>query len=465
MDLETTRRSAERFAITRGHGRYFDEARLRLRTEEEGEASRFEVSVSPPSSSSTLTTMDFRDTAEVAEFRSEAAAWLAENAPSFELDETPDAPGADVEKQLEVGRAWMAKKAEAGWACLHWPETYGGRGLERFHSILFAAEESRYRVPVGFFHIGQNFAAPTLMEHASEEAKARHLPRLLSGEELWCQLFSEPGAGSDLAGIRTRAVRDGDVWTINGQKIWTTYAHLADYAILVTRHDPSLPKHKGLTYFYLDMKSEGVEARPIRQIAGTSSFNEVFLTNARIPDGQRLGEVGAGWQVALTTLMNERAGAGSAQNPPSVVQALRLATEIQLEHGPAIADASVRDKLASWYVRSRGLELIHQRTMTALAQGRTPGPESSIRKLVAASQQQDIANFGIDLQELGGSLRDPGDLGLGGLMQQCLLGAPGARIAGGTDEILRNIIAERVLGLPGDIRVDRDRPFDEVPGA
>ena len=246
-----------------------------------------------------------------------------------------------------------------------------------------------------------------------------------------------------------------------GQKIWTTYAHIADFGILVTRHDFDLPKHKGLTYFFVDMKSDGVEPRPIRQISGTSHFNEVFLTNVRIPDAQRLGEVGAGWQVALTTLMNERLGASSAQSPPTVHQLMELASAIEAGGEPALADSGVRDSIADWYAQTRGLELIHARTLTRLARGQQPGPEASIRKLVAGRMQQAISSLGMDLQELGGSLTAEG--AGGGLMQGAFLNCPATRIAGGSDEILLNIIAERVLGLPGDIRVDRDVPFSEIP--
>jgi alkylation response protein AidB-like acyl-CoA dehydrogenase len=284
---------------------------------------------------------------------------------------------------------------------------------------------------------------------------------LVSGEEIWCQLFSEPVAGSDLAGLRTRAQRDGDDWVVSGQKVWNSGAHYADYGILVARHDSDLAKHKGLTFFWVDMKSAGIEARPIKQVSGASAFNEVFLTNVRIPDEQRLGEIGEGWQVAITTLMSERLS--SSPRPPDFKHIFELARSVQLEEGPAIENRAIRDQLADWYVDTQGLKHTNSRLLTAISKGRRPGPEASIQKIVSANKQQAIASFGAELQELGGILTGDEEQTAGGLFQMGYLSSPGGRIAAGTDEILRNIIAERVLGLPGDIRVDRDRPFSEVP--
>ncbi|MEM9405667.1 MAG: acyl-CoA dehydrogenase family protein [Acidobacteriota bacterium] len=403
--------------------------------------------------------MDFEDTPEQAEFRREARAWLSQQAPAFELDPNR-ALKIESTADLDHARSWQRTKAEAGWAGLNWPEEYGGRALSPLHAIIWQQEEQAYAVPRGaLFSISLNFCGSTMMAYASEEQKRHHLPRILSGEEIWCQLFSEPGAGSDLAGLRTRSERQGDEWVVNGQKVWNTLAQYADFGILVTRHDPTLPKHKGMTYFFVDMRSEGLEARPIVQISGSSSFNEVFFTNVRIPDANRLGEVGAGWQVALTTLMNERLGAGSLESPPDYQHVMELASV--LDEAP-LGDAAVRDRVADWYVESQGLRLVKWRILTALARGDQPGPEASIQKLVAANKQQAISSFGLDLQEQGGILEN-GDAPLDGLLQKTFLGSPAARIAGGTDEILRNIIAERVLRLPGDIRVDRDVPFEKIP--
>jgi alkylation response protein AidB-like acyl-CoA dehydrogenase len=301
------------------------------------------------------------------------------------------------------------------------------------------------------------------MAYAGEEQKRKYLPPLASGEKIWCQLFSEPAGGSDVAGLRTRAEKKGDEWIVNGQKIWTSGAHYSDYGILLTRTDPTVPKHKGLTMFFLDMKSPGVEVRPIKQASGASGFNEIFFTDVKIADSQRVGEVGQGWQVALTTLMHERLAVGGGQGGGiDVAQLLGLARTLELEDGPAIKNAAVREKIADWYVRSAGLKYTTLRTMTALSRGQQPGPEASIAKIVVASKLQDLCGFAMELEgEAGAAMGE--DAPLHGLFQMGWLSAPGLRIAGGTDEILRNIIAERVLGLPQDVRVDKDVPFNKVP--
>jgi alkylation response protein AidB-like acyl-CoA dehydrogenase len=303
---------------------------------------------------------------------------------------------------------------------------------------------------------------PTLMAYGTEEQKRRYVPKALAGDEIWCQLFSEPAAGSDLAGLRTRSVREGDTWTINGQKIWTSGAHFSDWGVLVTRSDPSAPKHKGLTYFFLDMHSPGIEVRRIKQISGGSNFNEVYFTDVKIPDAQRLGKVGEGWGVSITTLMNERLAVGDVRGP-DVDEILQLARAVELEDGPAIANAAVRERIADWYVRTQGLKFTRFRTMTALSRGQTPGPEASIGKIVSASKLQEIASFALDLMDMGGAMMDPSLVPLRAAFQEALLYSPGGRIAGGTDEILRNIIAERVLGLPADIRVDKEVAFTDLP--
>jgi acyl-CoA dehydrogenase len=288
------------------------------------------------------------------------------------------------------------------------------------------------------------------------------LPKLASGEEIWCQLFSEPSAGSDVAGLRTRAERDGDGWIVNGQKIWTSGAHYSNYGLLFARTDPDAPKHKGLTMFFLDMKSPGVEVRPIKQASGMQEFNEVYFTDVRIPDSQRLGNVGDGWNVSLTTLMNERMSIGSrlATGFPEI---FAFCSDFVTEHGAALDDRAVRAKLADWAVKSSGLKYTAYRSLSALSRGERPGPENSIGKLVAGTMVQDIATFAMDLQGAAGALTGAADAEVGGRFQTMWIGAPGTRIAGGTDEILRNIIAERVLGLPGDIRVDKNVPFNKIP--
>jgi len=407
--------------------------------------------------------MDFEDTPQEAQFRAAVRAFLEANAERRKpgmaegYRTSQSAPGA-----LERAKAWQAKKAANGYAGITWPKEWGGRGGTPIEQVIYNQEEAHYVVPRGFFEIGLGMCIPTLCTWGTPEQRQRYAPPALKGEEIWCQLFSEPAAGSDLAGLRTRAEKKGDEWIINGQKIWTSGAHYSDYGILVTRSDPNVPKHKGLTFFFLSMKSPGVEIRPIKQISGQSHFNEVFFTDVRIPDSQRLGPVGAGWQVSLTTLMNERLAVGDAPGP-DFTEIFELARGLELEDGPAIKNPAVRDKLADWFVRAQGLKYTKFRTMTALSRGETPGPEASIGKLVSATKLQEIASFGMDLLGMGGVMTDEAALPANGLFQQALLYSPALRIAGGSDEILRNIIAERVLGLPADVRVDKDLPFNQLP--
>jgi alkylation response protein AidB-like acyl-CoA dehydrogenase len=409
--------------------------------------------------------VDFNDTPVEAEFRAEVRSWLDRNAKPRAGRRSLNRR-VDSERGLALAKEWQAKKADAGYAVMHFPKEYGGQGRAILYNVIFEEEESKYDVPVGYFGIGLGMCAPVMMAYATEEQKRRYLPKLIRGEEVWCQLFSEPGAGSDLAGLRTRAVRDGDEWVVNGQKIWTSGAHYSDYGILVTRHDPTLPKHKGLTFFFVDMKSPGIEARPIRQITGASDFNEVFFTNVRIPDEQRLGGVGDGWQVSITTLMNERVAVGGNLSPDAP-DLLRFARKLEVEGGSALRDRSVRDRLADWYVQSEGLRLTAARIRTALSKGQTPGPEASIFKVVSAAKTQDLSDLALDLLGPAGALMVEENGAEEPTGQAAFttgyMYTPGLRIAGGSDEILRNIIAERVLGLPGDIRVDRDAPFSEIP--
>ena len=395
--------------------------------------------------------MDFNDSPTEAEFRQRAGEWLAANAPGF----IKPAAGQDG---IAHAKAWQLHKYQHDWACLTWPKEYGGQGLSSVEASIFAEEEGRYALPLGVFTIGQGMAAPTLIAYASEEQKQEYLPRLASGEDIWCQLFSEPAGGSDLAAMRTRSRKDGDDWIVDGQKIWTSGAHFSDYGILVTRSDPDRPKHQGLTYFFLSMKSDGVEIKPIKQISGASNFNEVYFTHVRIPDDQRLGAVGEGWKVSITTLMNERATIGGGGGM-GFEQAFRMAEETELGDQPAILDQSVRARLADWYCREAGLKYTRARTRSALSRGETPGPENSIGKLVGAKQSQDIARFCMELMGAAGASMEGGEV----QAQAAYLNAPGTRIAGGTDEIMLNIIAERVLGLPQDIRVDKGIPFKDVP--
>jgi acyl-CoA dehydrogenase len=411
--------------------------------------------------------MNFDDTPQEAAFRAEARAWIDANAPRHLHDQLALAgfgqPALQCGDVLAESKAWQKKKQEAGWACLHWPKTYGGRGASPIERVIWQQEEGVYGKLAGVFIIGQGMIAPTLMAYAAEDHKRRFLPPLASGEEIWCQLFSEPVAGSDLAGLRTRAERDGDHWVINGSKIWTSGAHISDHGMILTRTDPNVAKHDGLTMFFFDMKSPGVEVRPIKQVNGQSGFNEVFFTDLRIPDHQRLGAVGNGWKVSLTTLMNERLSIGAGM-PTGFPELLDFCCTFDTGGGrKAVDDPAVRSKLAQWAVRTSGLKYTAWRSMSALSRGQTPGPENSIGKLVAGTTLQEIAAFALDLQGAAGVLTQASSGNAGARFQAMLLRSPATRIEGGTDEILRNIIAERVLGLPADMRADRGMPFNQIP--
>ena len=409
--------------------------------------------------------MDFNDTPEEAAFRSEAHTWLAANAKL----KNPDDLGDDVLGErtspeiIQSAQAWQKRKADGGWACITWPKEYGGREATAIQSVIWGQEEGKFHTPPNIFGIGLGMCGPTLLTHGTEEQKQRWIPDLLSGEKIWCQLFSEPAAGSDLAGLRTTAVQDGDDWIVNGQKIWTTGAHFCDWGILVVRTDANAAKHAGLSYFVVDMHSPGIEIRPIVQINGGKGFNEVFFTDVRIPDANRLSAVGNGWAVAITTLMNERASIGGGGGGGGVGDLLEMAEEVEIDGRPAIEDSAVREKIADLYTRSRGVQYTGYRTLTALSRGTTPGPESSLGKLVGGALAQDMAAFGIELAGVTGATLDaeitPGD----STWQNMYLSIPGLRIAGGTDEVLRNIIAERVLGLPPETRADKGIAFKDIP--
>jgi alkylation response protein AidB-like acyl-CoA dehydrogenase len=407
--------------------------------------------------------MDFTDTLEEAKFRQEAREWLDANAPrGTDTTNKFKVGGGDEVKALCEAKDWQAKKADAGWVGIHWPKAFGGRELPPSYTVIYRMEEANYLVPRGYFEIGLGMCAPVMMSYATAGQVKQYLPPMMRGENVWCQLFSEPSAGSDVAGIRTSARRDGDQWVINGQKVWTSGAHFSDYGILVARHDAALPKHKGLTFFFLDMKSPGIEVRRIKSIPGRSNFCEVFFDNVRIPDAQRLGDVGQGWQVAVTTLMHERLAVGQASGT-NFDDIFALVRELELDGGPAIKDSLVRDKLADWYVRDRGLKYGQYRMLTKISRGEMPGPEASVTKVVSAAQVQHVASFAMELMDVAGIIDDPRLAPQSAAFQLSYLASPGYRIAGGSDEILRNIIAERVLGLPGDIRVDKDLPYNQLP--
>ena len=406
--------------------------------------------------------MDFDDSPDEAAFRAEARGFLDANAVRRKAGQVEgyrrgqDKPGA-----LAAAKDFQLRKQEAGFAGIAWPKEWGGRGGSPIEEVIYNQEEAKYDVLTGIFGIGLGMAIPTICTHGTPAQRDRYAPPALRGEEVWCQLFSEPAGGSDLAALRTRAVRDGDGWVINGQKIWTSGAHYCQFGVLVARTDFDVPKHKGLTYFIMPMDSAGLEIRPIRQMSGSSHFNEVFFNDVRIPDSLRVGAVGEGWRVALTTLMRERYGMRESPGP-DVAEVFEIARNLTLEDGPALDNAAVKEKLAEWYTRTQGLRFTRYRTMTALSRGETPGPESSITKVTAANKLQEIAAYGLDLLGMAGVEAGP-EMPVEGLFEEALLYAPALRIAGGTDEILRNIIAERVLGLPPDMRADKDVAFKDIP--
>jgi alkylation response protein AidB-like acyl-CoA dehydrogenase len=365
---------------------------------------------------------------------------------------------------------FLRARFDAGLAWVHYPAGLGGQGLPRTLQPVvdsgFAAAGAPTNRPERNA-IGLGMAAPTILAFGTPEQQGRWLRPLWTGEEVWCQLFSEPGAGSDLAGLATRAVRDGDEWTVNGQKVWTSSAHIAQRAILVARTDPSLPKHQGLSYFSVDMKAPGVEVRPLRQATGEAEFNEVFLTDVRIPDADRIGEVGQGWAVSNATLMNERVaiGGGAAPREAGVIgQAART----WREH-PELRTPGLHDRLLRLWTETEVARLAGVRLRQQLAAGQ-PGPEGSAAKLVFARLNQEVTEFEVELAGQDGlrysdwSMRRPdGASYFNRDSGYRFLRSKGNSIEGGTSEILRNIVAERVLGLPSEPRVDKDVPWKDLP--
>lgn len=414
--------------------------------------------------------MDFDDTPDEAAFRSEVRAWLQKTAP-WELEPAlrnamvrttssvhlPEIPGAT--NVLDLCKAWQKKKFEAGWACLHWPARHGGRDAKPIERVIWQQEEGPFVLLSHVFSVGHGMAGPTLMAHGTSRQQDAHLRKIASGEHMWCQLFSEPSGGSDLAGLRSRAERIDAGWRLNGQKIWTTHAHRSDFGLLLARTDTTVSKHKGLTMFMIDMKSPGVEVRTIKDMAGGTAFNEVFFTDAIIPDDCRIGDAGNGWKVALTTLMNERLLLGAAA-PTGVPEMIRYCLNLELEEGLAIDRADVRDRLARWIARAEGLKNVSMRTISSLSSGRQPGPENSIGKLVAGEMVQEIAAYAMELAGPAGAIMDA-DAGNSNFPRM-LLRAPAVRIGGGTTEIQKNIIGEQVLGLPPEVRVDKDAAFKDL---
>jgi alkylation response protein AidB-like acyl-CoA dehydrogenase len=367
---------------------------------------------------------------------------------------------------LEFVRA----RFDAGLAWVHYPVGLGGQGLPRTLQKVVDAEFAAANSPTNRQErnaIGLGMAAPTILAYGTDEQKQRWLRPLWTGEEIWCQLFSEPGAGSDLANLATRAVRDGDNWIVNGQKVWTSSAHIASRAILVTRTDPDAPKHKGLTYFSVNMKAPGVEVRPLRQATGEAEFNEVFLTDVVIPDADRIGAVGEGWQVSTATLNNERVALGAFTFPREGGM-IGVSAKTWRER-PELRTPGLHDKLVRLWITAEVSRLAGERLRQQLAAGQ-PGPEGAGAKLVFAKLNQETADFQVELLGAEGLLygdwtmrRPDGADFYGRDAGYRYLRSKGNSIEGGTSEILRNIVAERVLGLPPEIRLDKDKPWKDLP--
>jgi alkylation response protein AidB-like acyl-CoA dehydrogenase len=375
--------------------------------------------------------MDLTFTDEQTAFRDELREWLEAN-PS---GTSPD----DEDAQYEWRRDWQRKLHEGGWAGVHWPTEYGGRGASLMETAIFFEEMGKAGAPLPANVLGLLLAGPTIMIWGSDEQKERYLPPILSAEEIWCQGFSEPDAGSDLASLKTRAVKDGDDWVITGQKVWTSGAQYSKWCMLVARTDNDAPKHKGLSYFLMDMEQPGVQVVPLRQITGDPEFNELFIEEARVPDENLLGGVGNGWKVALTTLMNERAGLGFFLQ----VRLRQMVDELYDEAGRtgALDDPRVADTLADLHIRTEILRLTAYRGLSVIEQYGQPGPEGSLVKWLWSETNQ-------MLTQLAPSLMGPDSLTAGNRWAFELLRARGNTIEGGTTEILKNIVAERVLGLP-----------------
>ena len=396
--------------------------------------------------------MHIGDTEQEAEFRAQARHWLSDHA-SLKSSSSGELAEHDLGHHIQKCRDWQRVLFDNGWAGITWPQKFGGRGASPIQAAIFAEEMSQFDVSTGAFAVSIGMVGPTLIAHGTPEQQEHHLQPILRGDEVWCQLFSEPGAGSDLASLGTRAVRDGDDWIVNGQKVWTSFGQFADYAILLARTDIDSPKHAGITYFILDMKTPGIEVRPITQITGVQHFNEVFLSDVRIPHANVLGEVHGGWKVAQTTLSNERSHIGSGGGSWTVPQLIELAKARGVS-----TDPRVRQGLAQAHARAETLRYLGLRMRTAMSQLRMPGPEMLTLKLAFANHWRITADLAAEIVGAGAMLWDA-DAPEHNQWGQQLLSQFAIRIGGGTDEIQRNIIAERGLGLPREPQNDKDLPW------
>lgn len=400
--------------------------------------------------------MDFNDTLEEAEFRAEVKTWLAKHAPGHEL---PSGATLDDAEEVARGKAWQRELYDGGYAGILLPESLGGRGGTIIEAVVFDEEEKKYNLPKGpYIGIGLGMALPVIGKHGTDEQIKKFVEPTLKGELTWCQLFSEPGAGSDLAAVRTKAVRDGDAYIVNGQKVWSSWAHHSDWGILVVRTDPKAVKHKGLTFVVVDMKSPGIEIRPIRQISGASDFNETFLSDVRIPEGDRIGAEGEGWACCMTVLMGERLNQGEEGRIEALMQ---YAAETPMEGATALDDPAVRLSLATAYAEERAAKYFQARLRTMVSRGENPGALAAMMKLTYASRLQQTSGLAMEIRGMD-ALAPHEDVIPTRELWRDYIWSTALRIAGGADEVLRNQISERVLGMPGEMRADKGVPFDEL---
>jgi alkylation response protein AidB-like acyl-CoA dehydrogenase len=376
-------------------------------------------------------------------FRAELRAWLEANPPGVEPDR--------LDLAVAHGKAWQGKLYDAGWCGVHWPKQYGGRGASLIEQIIFQEEMARAGSPQLVNLAGLTMGGPVLIAHGTEAQKQRHLQSILSAREIWCQGFSEPNAGSDLAALKTRAVLDGDSFVVNGQKVWTSFARYADWCMLLVRTDPEAPKHKGITFLLVDMHTPGVTVRPLKQISGDEDFNEVFFEDVRVPRANVIGRINAGWDIAITTLMHERQTLTFNRQLQSRV-ALNQMLALARRHPPALPVARqplLRQKLAAAYIDSEAMKYTALRNLTKVLRGGEPGPEGSIEKLFWSEMYQRLLETAVELEGPYGQLMKQSPHAVeDGIWPHLMLYSRGRTIAAGSSEIQRNIIAERVLGLP-----------------
>jgi alkylation response protein AidB-like acyl-CoA dehydrogenase len=390
------------------------------------------------------------------DFRNRARAWLGANAPRRSDDE---ATGVGRRWDLDSARAFQAKLHDAGLAGIAWPTAYGGQGMTPAESRAFDEEARDFDLPGEFFSIGMGMCGPTILDLGTEEQKVRYIRPLLRGEEVWCQLFSEPGAGSDVASLQTRAVKDGDAWLVSGQKVWTSVARYADFGALIARTDPDRPKHDGITMFVVDMHAPGVTVRPLRDMTGGATFNEVFFDGVQVPDRNVVGDVNGGWAASIRMLMHERVSIGGSTRPRRGATFSSL-SELARSRGMD-GDPVVRQRLAELYVRERAVHLFGSRLAQEARLGRNPGSRGSVGKLAGAELARFSAGIAAELL-VGDAIAWDSTDREAARWAAALLAAPAAAIAGGSNEVQRNVIGERVLGLPKEPQVDRDVPFREL---